>query len=261
MTKPSSHADGAPPPSDIPEPTLAEKAKTLTVQGGQSTLSTMSQKHEGYPFGSVMPYGLTADGEPTFLVSSMAMHTKNVLANPRATLLITQTSETGNPLGAGRISLMGDVEVVEDDAFAEEISKDYLARNPSAQHWVHFDDFRFFHLKVVDIYFVGGFGVMGWISADDYKSASPDPLRDVAAGVIQHMNDDHRDSLVLLAQKFAGLQAVDAEMMAVDRLGFNLRVQTADGMKGARIGYPQPVDSSEQIRGVFVNMVKNAREA
>ena len=255
----STHADGAPPPSDVPEPSLAEKARTLTQQGGQSTLSTMSRKHPGYPFGSLMPYGLTDDGEPTFLISSMAMHTRNVLENPNATLLITQATDSPNPLGAGRISLMGTVEPVEGEDAIRAVATNYLTRNPAAQNWMHFGDFRFFRMTLVDIYFVGGFGVMGWIRPDEFQSASPDPLVDFADGIIEHMNDDHRDAMVLMARHYSGLAAEDAEMTAVDRLGFNLRVQTAEGMKGSRIAYPEPVESADAIRKVFVGMVQKVR--
>lgn len=255
----STHADGAPPPADIPEPSLAEKAKTLTVQGGNSTLSTMSKKHPGFPFGSVMPYGLTADGEPTFLISSMAMHTRNVLNDPHATLLITQATDSPNPLGAGRISLMGQVELVEGEEALAEVASGYLERNPSAKNWMGFGDFRFFRLKLVDVYFVGGFGVMGWITANEFQAAQPDPLAPFSDGIIQHMNEDHRDSMVLLARHYGGFEAADAEMTSVDRLGFNLRLQTGDGMKGARIAYPEAIESGDDIRGVFVSMVKAAR--
>ena len=259
MSGQTSHADGAPPPADVPEPSLAEKAKTLVYQGGPSTLSTMSRKHPGFPFGSVMPYGLTDEGEPTFLISSMAMHTRNVLNDPHATLLITQATESPNPLGAGRISMMGEVHLVEGEDAIRSVGASYLERNPSAENWMHFGDFKFFHLKLVDIYFVGGFGVMGWIVPDEFKAAQPDPLAPFADGIIQHMNEDHRDSMVEMAKHYSGLVAVDAEMTAVDRLGFNMRVQTEAGMKGARVAYPKPIESGDDIRSVFVEMVKAVR--
>ena len=232
------HGEGAPPAADnVPEPALAERAKSLVVSGGQSTLSTMSRKHPGYPFGSLMPYGLTPKGEPTFLISSMAMHTRNVLSDPKATLLIVQSGEGENPLGAGRISLMGHVNAVEDGSFREQVTADYLQRNPSAQNWVHYGDFQFFVLNLVDIYFVAGFGMMGWIDAETYHGAEPDPLLPVAAGIgkalpaHERSTGDHRDAMALMAKHFCGIDATDAEMLSVDRLGFNLRVVTPDGVK------------------------------
>ena len=220
----------------------------------------MSRKHTGYPFGSIMPYGLTDAGEPTFLISSMAMHTRNVSSDPRATLLITQATNSPNPLGAGRISLMGDVHLVEGEEEVRDVAGSYLQRNPAAQNWINFGDFKFFRMTLLDVYFVGGFGVMGWISGEDFKAAQPDPLAPFADGIIQHMNEDHRDSMVVMAKSYNGIEATDAEMTSVDRLGFNIRVVTAEGMKGSRIAFPDPIDSMNRVRKVFVDMVKTARE-
>ena len=90
-------------------------------------------------------------------------------------------------------------------------------------------------MDVVDIYYVGGFGVMGWVSASEYGRSQPDPLADSMVETIQHMNADHKDSLVVLAQKFARIEAQEATMIAIDRLGFHVRVKTSDGVRGARI--------------------------
>jgi putative heme iron utilization protein len=189
----------------------------------------------------------------------MAMHTRNVLHDPRATLLIVQSAGDENPLGAGRISLMGDVLPVEDDAELDAVKAGYLERNPIASNYLRFGDFRFFKLNLVEIYFVGGFGVMGWISADEFKTAKPDPLADVATGIMQHMNADHRESMVELAKHHRGLAAVDAEMISVDRLGFNLRVRTDEGMKGLRLAYEAPAETANEVRAALIEMVKTSK--
>ena len=85
----------------IPEPTYAERARTLIHLGRIGSLSTLSLQQQGFPFGSVMPYGLDDRGRPIFLISTMAMHTQNVQADSRASLLVTQPDATGDPLGAG----------------------------------------------------------------------------------------------------------------------------------------------------------------
>ena len=82
-----------------------------------------------------------------------------------------------------------------------------------------FEDFSFYRMDVVDIYYVGGFGVMGWVSASEYLGSQPDPVADSMAEIIQHMNADHKDALVLLAREFAGINSEEATMTAVDRLG------------------------------------------
>ena len=114
-------------------------------------------------------------------------------------------------------------------------------------------------MDVVDIYYVGGFGVMGWISASEYACSQPDPLADSMAEIIQHMNADHKDSLILLAREFAHIESQEATMTAVDRLGFHLRLKTQDGMRGARIAFLRGVGNSAETREVLVEMVGRSR--
>src|SRR5208283_4959633 len=179
---------------EVPEPTFAERARTLVYLGRVGSLSTLSRKRIGFPFGSVMPYGLDDHANPVFLISTMAMHTQNVHADPRSSLLVTQPDAIGDPLGASRVTLLGNILPVPVSEVAE-ARKLYLARNANSKYWVNFDDFSFYRMDAVDIYYVGGFGVMGWVSASEYDRAQPDPLAESMAEIIQHMNADHKDAL------------------------------------------------------------------
>ena len=100
---------------------------------------------------------------------------------------------------------------------------------------------------------------MGWISAEDYGSALPDPLAEAAPGIIQHMNADHADALVLIARRFAGEAADEAAMTAVDRLGFHLRLKTGDRIHGRRVAFLREVRNSDAARAVLIEMVQQAR--
>src|SRR5256885_9817858 len=97
-------ADDAP---AVPEPTFAERARTLAYLGRTGTLATLSRRHPGHPFASIMPYALDDQGRPLFLISSMAMHTQNLGGDTRASLLVTQPGAAGDPLASGRVTLMG----------------------------------------------------------------------------------------------------------------------------------------------------------
>jgi hypothetical protein len=206
-----------------------------------------------------MPYGLDERGRPIFLVSTMAMHTQNLHADSRASLLVTQPDASGDPLGASRITLLGKVEVVPQDDVAD-ARKLYLARYANSKNWVDFEDFSFYRMAIVDIYYVGGFGVMGWVTAADYDSAKPDPLADAAAGIIQHMNADHQEALILIARVFGGAESQEAAMTSIDRLGFHVRLKTAEGMRGARIPLLREVSSPSEARTVLVEMTQQARK-
>jgi heme iron utilization protein len=226
--------------------------------GRVGSLSTLSRKQQGFPFGSVMPYGLDDHANPVFLISTMAMHTQNVQADPRSSLLVTQLDAIGDPLGASRVTLLGNILPVPESELPE-ARKLYLARYANSKYWVDFDDFSFYRMDVVDVYYVGGFGVMGWASASEYYGAQPDPLADTATDIIRHMNTDHGDALVLLARAFAGIESQEAAMSSVDRLGFHVRLKTQDGTRGARIAFLREVSSPTQAREVLIEMVGQAR--
>jgi putative heme iron utilization protein len=205
-----------------------------------------------------MPYGLDNNGRPIFLISTMAMHTQNLQADPRASLLVTQDDVSGDPLGASRVTLVGNVRTIPKAELPE--SRDlYLARYANSKYWVDFEDFSFYRMDVVDVYYVGGFGVMGWVSASDYEHARPDPLADSMTEIIEHMNADHKDALVLLARKFARIESQEATMSTVDRLGFHVRMKTQEGMRGARIAFLREVTNAAETRKVLVEMVQQAR--
>jgi len=252
------HAYSGPEPPQLPEPSHAERVRTLVSQSAIGTLSTCSRKHPGFPFGSLMPFALDSHGRPTFLISNMAMHTQNLIADPRASLFISQAAGDNDPLGVARATIMGQATAIaeEDLAAARTI---YLAKHENSRYWVDFADFGFFRLELVDVYYVGGFGVMGWVDAREYEAASPDPLATAAAGIITHMNADHGDAMILLVRKYAGIEASEATMTAVDRLGFHLRLRTAEGMKGTRINYPSEVRSPGDARKALVEMVRRAK--
>jgi putative heme iron utilization protein len=243
----------------VPEPSFAERARTLMHLGRIGSLSTLSRKQPGFPFGSVMPYGLDARGRPIFLISTMAMHTQNLLADSRASLLVTQPDSSGDPLGASRVTLLGNVLPVPEPEVAE-ARKLYLGHYANSKYWVDFEDFSFYRMDIVDVYYVGGFGVMGWVVASEYDGAKPDPLADAAADIIQHMNADHRDALILLARVFAGIESQEAVMTAVDRLGFYVRLKTPDRMRGARIAFLREVGDPAETRKVLVEMTQEARK-
>jgi heme iron utilization protein len=243
------------PSSGAPEPSLAERARTLASIARLGSLSTHSRKFAGFPFGSMMPYAVDSFGRPLFFVSSMAMHTQNLNDDARASLLVMQPDVSGDPLGAARVTLIGNAV----EAPAEEVEEAYLARHEEARYWKDFSDFCYFRLEVSGVYYIGGFGVMGWVTATEYRDAAPDPLADAARGIVEHMNADHADALARIANHFGGEAAEQASMTSVDRLGFHVRLKTGDRVHGLRIAFPREVRASDEARQVFIEMARAAR--
>jgi heme iron utilization protein len=242
---------------NVPEPTFAERVRTLLETESVGTLATLSKHHPGWPFASVMPYAITTGGSPLFLISSMAVHTQNLVADPHASFLVMQSGAGSDPLGSPRATLMGNAHRLDDAT--DELRDAYLRRHHSAKHWIGYSDFSFYRLDVTNIYYVGGFGVMGWVPPDDYATAQCDPLADASAGIIEHMNRDHDAALRDILRHFAKLEATEAQMMSCDRLGFVIRAKTAEGMKGRRIAFPEEVRSAADARRVLVAMTKQSR--
>ena len=245
---------------ESPRPSLAEQARPLMHVGRVGMLSTLSERHPDWPFGSVMPYGLDDQGRPTFLISSLAMHTRNLLRDPRASLLVAEERAHEDPLGSARLTLLGSVAEVPDTDLPA-VREGYLRRHPQSEMWVDFGDFAFYRMAITEPYYVGGFGVMGWVTADDYRAAAADPLADLAPSVIEHMNNHHADALVLMAGHFADCAAESVTMTRVDRLGCDLRAVLKDGEQGLRVSFIRPATNANGIRKVLTEMTQQARAA
>jgi putative heme iron utilization protein len=240
----------------VPEPTHAEAARTLTHLGRAGTLATVSRRHPGHPFASLMPYALDAQGRPLVLVSSMAMHTQNLAADPRASLLVVQET-AGDPLAAGRVTLMGEMKAVL-QAEREPVKAAYLARHANAAYWVDFDDFAFWRLEPTDVYYVGGFGSMGWVEAAEYGAAEPDPLALVSESILVEVNQEHAPALLTHARLLTGEPAEEAALVAVDRRGFKLRVRAGQRVHALRVAFPSEVTTAEQCRKAFTEMLRGS---
>src|SRR5664279_5491896 len=189
---------GAPPP---PEPSHAERCRTLVESATRGALSTLAADPAGYPYGSVASFGLDDRGNPLFFVSLMAEHTQNAIRDPRASLLVAEPVPDGaDPLASGRVTLMGRLSPVA-DADRPTARDRYLEANPAAAYYIDFGDFTFYRLDVQSIRYVGGYGRMSWVDVARYADAEADPLVDPAAvGIIEHMNADHAEAQVLFCR-------------------------------------------------------------
>lgn len=150
-------------PTDAHPPSgRALKARALAESRGFGVLATVSKRMPGYPFASLTPYALDAQGRPLFLISALGVHTKNLQEDPRASLFVFDPGAEQDPLTAARMNIMGEVRPVPDEELAPARAL-YVERHPDSEQLLGFGDFRLYRLEVVDTYFIGGFGEMGWI--------------------------------------------------------------------------------------------------
>ena len=198
------------------------------------------------------------EGDPVFLVSTMAEHTRNLQRDQRASLMVAEGGAT-DPLANGRVTLLGDCERVEGGGGNARTA--FLATHPNATYYADFGDFAFWKLHVASIRYIGGYGRMSWVDADDWYAANPDPLAAVADGIIAHMNKDHSDSMVLYCEAFSkATEITAATMTGVDRYGVE-RCQLIPLMDPGRSGWPfqsLPVQRA-RFEPSLVAMLKMAR--
>ncbi len=133
-------------------------------------LATLSARRDGWPFASVAQYALTAEGDPIFLLSGLAEHTRNLDADSRASFIV-QAPGSADPLAAARVTLLGRAErIASANPTRSTLQERYLARHPQAVDYLQLTDFAFFVLRVAEARFVAGFGDMGWIAGDTLRA-------------------------------------------------------------------------------------------
>jgi putative heme iron utilization protein len=242
------------------EPSDAERGRTLLATARTGALATVTVDG-GFPFGSLVAYAVDDAGRPLLCLSDLAEHSRNLAADPRASLMAT-ASGTGDPLALARVTVLGAV-VELHDAERDEALRTYQDRHPDA-FYAAFHDFRLYRLDVASVRYVGGFGRMSWVSADDHATAEPDPLRPHVAGIVQHMNDDHADALVAYCRVFGGRPATErAEMVGVDRYGFTMLASDdgTDERTAVRIPWGRQVDTVGEVRAATIALLREARAA
>lgn len=241
-------------------PTDAERSRTLMELGTGGSLATMSTECPGFPFGSLVAYSVDDVGRPILCLSSLAEHSRNMAADPRASLMVTAPEDGSDRLALSRVTLVGEMKVLE-GAEREAALDLFLAGHPSA-FYVRFDDFSAYRLEVSAIRYVGGFGRMSWVTAEEYAAAEPDPLLgEPAKRVIEHMNDDHADALLAYCRVFGKLEGVEsAVLVGVDRYGMDVMATMTEGdQRAVRVKFHNPVDSVEEVRGATVELLREAR--
>jgi heme oxygenase (biliverdin-IX-beta and delta-forming) len=240
----------------VPAPSHAERTRTLLASVATGTLCTLTREPAGYPYGSLTTFALV-DGDPIFLISELAEHTRNLHADGRASLLVAE-SRPGDPLANGRVTLLGHCTPVAEAR--EAVRAAYLGRHPGAAGYADFKDFAFWRLSVSGVRYIGGYGRMSWVDVDAYRDAAPDPIAPDAAAILEHMNADHADALPVYCRAFAGVATVSGALMtSVDRLGFEMSVSTPEGTRTVRVPFPAPIASKNDARTALVALLREGR--
>jgi putative heme iron utilization protein len=228
-------------------------AKKLLREGRSGALATLMPS-SGDPYCSLVNVATAADGAPLLLISRLAVHTKNVLADPRVSLMIDER-KPGDPLQGARLMLMGTAAATND----AEARRRYLERQPEAAMFAGFADFAFYRVALKGAHLVAGFGRIVDLAPADVLTTTDDAAELVAAEseILTHMNADHADTCRLYATKLLG--ATDGEWRCVgcDPDGLELQLERT----ALRLPFPQRIRSPGVLRQVLKQLADQARAA
>jgi heme iron utilization protein len=226
-------------------------AKKLLREGLSGALATL-MPGSGDPYCSLVNVATAHDGSPLLLISKLAIHTKNILADPRASLMLDER-KAGDPLEGARVMLMGRVSQT-DDAKAR---ARYLARHPEAEMFAGFADFAIYRMEVERAHLVAGFGRIVDLAGKDILTdvSGAEALIEAEPGAVAHMNEDHKDAVQLYATKLLGASDGDWHCTGCDPDGLDLRLERT----GLRLLFPQRVEGPGPLRAILKQLADTAR--
>jgi heme iron utilization protein len=226
-------------------------AKKLLREGRSGALATLMQG-SGDPYCSLVNVATAADGMPLILISRLAVHTRNLLADPRASLMLDERKD-GDPLEGARVMLIGTAAPTEDEAD----KRRYLARHPSAEMFAGFGDFAFYRIAPKAAHLVAGFGRIVDLKPHDILTdvSSADALIAAEAEVCAHMNDDHAEAVRLYATRLLGAPDGAWRCVGCDPEGLELQLERT----ALRLPFPQRVTAPGVLRQVLKQMADEAR--
>lgn len=225
------------------------EARKLARSQHQGVLSTLSQRLEGYPFGSVAPFVLDHAGRPVILISTLAEHTKNIDVDARVSLIVQPFAPDMQQ--AGRITLIGTAARL---SGKETPGPRYLRYLPQAAGYFAMHDFHFYRIEPLRIRYIGGFGKIHWVEAASYLL--PDgPLAEQETDILDHMNRDHSGNLRDYCRHVHGLVTDHAEMIGIDPDGFDVRA----GDRILRFDFAEPVQDAAAARRELVALAQGCR--
>lgn len=227
-------------------------ARDIIRRSLTASLATL-EADAGAPAVSLIAVGTDIYANPLCLISNLALHTRNITADNRAAILFDGTSNHENPLEGGRVSVKGRLVRLDDDL----VSARYLRRHEDAHTYVGFPDFHFYRLNVERAYFVGGFGKIYTIEANELilDEAQANKLASAEADIIEHMNSDHSDAIQNYARHAGAEDGESWSMTGIDPEGFDLR---ARGL-GVRVPFDKPILSAQDARVALVELAKQAK--
>jgi heme iron utilization protein len=221
----------------------ARSAKKLLRESRSGALATL-MPGSGDPYCSLVNVATGSDGAPLLLISRLAVHTRNILADPRVSLMLDER-RPGDPLEGARVMLQGITAPADDPAARAR----YLARQPEAAMFASFADFAFYRIAVKAAHLVAGFGRIVDLDPHDILTETADAAELLAAEaeIVAHMNADHSEAVRLYATKLLGGPDGPWRCVGCDPEGLELQLDRT----ALRLTFPHRVRTPDMLREVL----------
>jgi heme oxygenase (biliverdin-IX-beta and delta-forming) len=232
---------------------LASDARGLVRRALKASLATLDPG-TGYPYASLIIVATDASGVPILLISNLARHTRNLVKDNRASILVDGTGAMGDPLQGARLTLFGLAEKTDDPAAKQR----FLARHPEAEFYVNFQDFGFWRLTVEGAHYIGGFGSIVDLKPEHLliDTTAAEKLLAAESDILAHMNEEHADAVELYATALKDRRPGHWRMTGIDPEGCDLLVEG----EALRIIFAKPIATPQEAREELVRLTKQARE-
>ena len=192
-------------------------ARELLLKEYRGVLSTHSKAMPGFPFGSVVPYCLDAEGRPLILISRIAQHTHNLGQDAKCSLLVGERGAE-DVQAVGRLTLLAEARQLSDESEIEAAAQRYYRFFPQSRDYHRAHDFDFWRLEPVRWRFIGGFGAIHWL--DQVTLANPFAADGSEASMVEHMNEDHAKAIAHYVELADLPRHEPAQMAGVDSEAF-----------------------------------------
>ena len=238
--------------------TRALEARTLIRSALHAALGTSQPGEDGAgPYVSLVAVATDHDASPLLLLSDLAQHTRNLLADRRVSLLFAAVEPMGDPLAAGRVTLLGRAERVDDPRLLARFTR----RHPSSGSYAGFGDFHLYRVVIERGHLVAGFGRISWVEGDVLRFGLGAPaLAAAEPEIIEHMNTDHADAVALFAAHLLGRPGGGWRMSGIDPEGLDLIQEGERGYQFGRLGFNAPVLDPGNARKALIQLTQAARE-
>jgi len=224
----------------------ALEARQFVRRHHHGVLATISKRLNGMPFASVCPFITDHQARPVFLISGLAEHTKNLAADPRASLIVHPCAE--NMHTAGRVTLTGKAQNI---GRPEALVERYSRLLPEASQYFELADFNLWCIHIEAIRYIAGFGKIEWVEPKSY--APPEnSLEEWEASILAHMNQDHAASLVRYVELATGKRPDQASMTGLDTDGMDIQTPEAR----VRIEFPRAITDGESARKLLIELAR-----